>query len=154
MQKNNDEEMKYVQTLLLFLFSTMLVGQMPSPETNLIGKWAMVEHTLEENGKTIDKFNEDAQVAYEFNADGSYELRSSFKYNGKWNTVVTVGQWRISPDSTHVELFDNNFLPPHDTDGTCADHALVIVDLTSSVFVTEEYWFSEYPPGRSTYRKQ
>lgn len=114
----------------------------------------MVKHTLVENSKTVDKFNSDAKIVYEFSIDGSYKLTSAFKYQGKWDTVVTVGKWKISSDNKNIELFNNKFLPPHDKDGTCADHPLVIVKLTATDFVTKEYWFSEDPAGTSTYIKQ
>lgn len=109
---------------------------------------------LVENGKSVDKFNSDSKINYEFKADGTYKLTSSFKFKGKWDTVVTIGQWKISSDNKKIELFNNKFLPPHDKDGTCADHPLPIKKLTATDFVTEEYWFSEDPAGTSSYKKQ
>jgi hypothetical protein len=114
----------------------------------------MVKHTLLENGKTVGKLNGDAKINYEFKADGTYKLTSAFKYKGKWDTVVTVGKWKISADNKNIELFNNKFLPPHDKDGTSADHPLIIKKLTATDFVTEEYWFSEAPAGTSSYKKQ
>ncbi len=146
--------MKFLQTIILFLFSTLLFGQTSEPKTNIVGKWTMVKHTLLENDKTVDKLNADGKIVYEFNADGTYKLTSSFKYQGKWDTVVTVGKWKISSDKKSIELFNNKFLPPHDKDGTCADHPLIIKKLTATDFVTEEYWYSEAAAGTSTYKKQ
>ena len=146
--------MKYLQTIILFLLSTLLFGQSYDPKTTIVGKWTMVKHTLIENGRTEDKYNSDVEITYEFKADGTYQLTSSFKYQGKWDTIVTVGKWKISSESRSIELFENKFQPPHDKDGISVDHPLVIKKLTKSHFVTEEYWFSELTSGTSTYKKQ
>jgi hypothetical protein len=146
--------MKYLQTIIILLFSTLLFGQISDPKTNIVGKWTMFKHILVENGKPVDKFNSDAIIVYEFNVDGTYKLTSAFKYQGKFDTVVTVGKWKISSDKKKIELFNSKFLPPHDKDGTCADRPLIIKKLTSTEFVTEEYWFSEVPVGTSSYKKQ
>jgi len=146
--------MKHLQTIILLLFSTLLFGQTSDPKTSIVGKWTMFKHILVENGKPVDKFNSDAKIVYEFNVDGTYKLTSAFKYEGKWDTFVTVGKWKITSDKKKVELFNNKFLPPHDKDGTSADHPLTIKKMTSTEFVTEEYWFSEDPAGTSSYKKQ
>jgi hypothetical protein len=146
--------MKHLQTFILLFFSAVLFGQTTDKKTNIVGKWVMVKHMLVENTKTVDKLNGDAKIAYEFKADGAYILTSSFKYKGKWETVVTVGKWKISADNKKIELFNNKFLPPNDKDGICADHPLIIKKMTATEFVTEECWFSEAPAGTSSYKKQ
>ena len=145
--------MKHIYAIILLLFSTLLFGQTSDPETNIVGKWTMVKHILAKNGKPVDKFNSDATIVYDFNDDGTYSLTSAFKYQGKWDTVVTVGKLKISADNKNVELYNNKYLPPHDKDGTCADHPLVIKKLTTTDFVTLEYWFSEVAAGTSSYKK-
>ena len=149
-----DNKMRHFHIIILLFFYTTLFGQTSDSKNNIVGKWTMVKHTLLEKGKTVDKLNGDAKIIYEFKADGTYKLTSSFKYKGKWDTVVTIGKWKISTDKKNIELFNNKFLPPHDKDGTCADHPLVIKKLTAMDFVTEEYWFSEDPVGTSSYKKQ
>ncbi|MBK9401175.1 MAG: hypothetical protein IPN36_10035 [Bacteroidetes bacterium] len=146
--------MKHLQTIILLFFSIISLGQTTEPKTNIIGKWTMVKHILVETGKPVEKLNNDAKIDYEFKIDGAYELTSAFKYQGKWDTVVTVGKWKISTDKRKIELFNNKFLSPHDKDGTCADHPLLIKKLSATEFVTEEYWFSEGPAGTSSYKKQ
>ncbi len=146
--------MKHLQTIILLFFSTILFGQVTDPNTNIVGKWTMVKHTLLENGKTVGKLNGDAKIIYEFKVDGTYKLTSAFKYKGKWDTVVTVGKWKVSAGNKNIELFNNKFLPPHDKDGTSGDHPLIIKKLTATDFITEEYWFSEAPAGTSSYKKQ
>ena len=97
--------MKHLLTLILLFFSVVLFGQTTDKKINIVGKWVMTKHMLVENTKTVDKLNKNAKIAYEFKVDGTYKLTSSFKYNGKWDTVVTVGKWKISADNKKIEIF-------------------------------------------------
>ena len=112
-------------TILLFAYGVTVAQTADSTKTKILGKWTIIKHTLPEKDKAVDKFKStETKIIYEFKKDGTYVLTSDWLFQGKWDKVVTVGKWKLSADSKQINLYDNKFLPPHDKDGTCADHPL------------------------------
>lgn len=140
---------------LLFNVCSIFGQSIDSINVKLIGDWTLYKHTLLEKGKNEDKFNPiETKIIYEFKRDFTYKLISTWKFQDKGDSIITVGKWKISADKKQINLYDNKFLPPHDKDGICADHPLKIVKLTKTDFVTEEYIYNEFPVGISYYKKQ
>ena len=147
--------LSFMWTIAIFLTAFTVNGQTTdSIRTNILGKWTISKHTLPEKGKVVNKFKAaETKITYEFRADGTYTNTSIWLFQGKWDTVVTVGKWKISPDKKNILTYDSKFLPPHNKDGQEADHPQKIIKLTKMEFVTEESLYSE-TPGTSYYTKQ
>ncbi len=147
--------MKNIIFFLLFFTSLVAFGQVSdSIKVKITGKWAMTKHVLPTADEAMNKIIKETKSTYEFKSDGSYSHTFSQIYEGKLYTVVKEGHWKISSDKKEITLFNSKFLPPHDKNGIVGDHHLVIIKLSKTEFVTNEYYYDEAVPGTSYYKKQ
>lgn len=116
---------------------------------NLIGKWALKKHLVQEPGrnKMRNIKNIDLNATYTFNADHTWS--STFWRKGV-DRYLANGHWKLSPDGKQLML-SNEGKDARNTRIPSGEVALNIVDLTPKSLVITETLEGNTNQGRSYY---
>jgi hypothetical protein len=145
---------RYIIFIFLTICTTFVFGQkVDKVASELVGKWVMSSHVLPKNDVALSQFNTGDLISYEFKSDGSYYHVWAATYQGKRDSIVTVGKWSISKNGKIIQTSDNSFIP-HQDNVLCGNYQLPIVKLNEQVFITKEHMYTEGKPGKSYYVKQ
>ena len=135
--------------LLAIAISNSYAQDSSEVKTMIIGKWTMSKFTLDHNGIAENMWTTEFKNTYTFNSNGTW---TSTYWRKGYGTNVSAGKWTVIEGGTKIHLYNNKFLPPHDKDGTLANHNLNVLKLSDREFITNECMFGEVP-GTSYYRK-
>ena len=138
---------RYLFILLCFIYTSSSGQLKDGIDEKITGTWVLNKHLAEVAGNIRDCVDDNVNYYYTFLPTGNYEIHYEHKVHGN---SITKGKWEIIRDGTSIHLYESVCNLP----GIISDHDIPIVSFSGDKIVLNEFLFSEWPIGTSTYTKK